>query len=179
MSNPLAEGLRKAKDFYNYPKLSNLTINVTYDEYNAMNNAVIHLNSLFKMIRIRYTGEIDLTNIYPSMHVSHSKGSIVLINFGKIELDQNILFKYQGNIKINRCAVYGWGQNLVLAKIQNENSTLIKDDSNTVNTYDDFFDKPYIERSLQVDSKKSHSIKKTDLKQSYLNMIRRAKKHGI
>ena len=113
------------------------------------------------------------------MHVSHSKGSIVLINFGKIELDQNILFKYQGNIKINRCAVYGWGQNLVLAKIQNENSTLIKDDSNTVNTYDDFFDKPYIERSLQVDSKKSHSIKKTDLKQSYLNMIRRAKKHGI
>ena len=179
MSHTLAKGLKNKNHFAKYPKLSGLTIKSTFSNFTENNTATIELNSLFKMIRIRYSGDIEVVNIYPSMYVSHTKGSIVLMNMNKIELENDVLFEYRGSIKINRCAVYGWGQNLVLAKIENENSGLIKDDNNIVSSYDDIFNKKSIAKSTELNKERSVYMKKKDLQKSYQMLVRKAGKNGL
>ena len=172
MDNILFQAYKKRNVFDKYTKFNLLNIKAVDDENSVTNFASMELNSIFKMIRIKYEGIIKIQNIYPSIFIKQTPGRITLINFKQIDLQDNVLFRYTGNMIIRKCAVYGWGQNSVLATIENNNSDIIKNDDNTFENHNDLIQKKTFKNKQKTKEEKMKDKKLKTLKSQFLNLTR-------
>ncbi len=172
MDNILFQAYKKRNVFDKYTKFNLLNIKAVDDENSVTNFASMELNSIFKMIRIKYEGSIKIQNIYPSIFIKQTPGRITLINFKQIDLQDNVLFRYTGNMIIRKCAVYGWGQNSVLATIENNNSDIIKNDDNTFENHNDLIQKKTFKNKQKTKEEKMKDKKLKTLKSQFLNLTR-------
>ena len=83
------------------------------NEENIANVSGIYLNinSSFKMLTIEYIGEINILDSYKGLSLSFNSKRIVILNYGRVNLKNNLLLEYEGIIlEFKKVVVYGWGQ---------------------------------------------------------------------
>lgn len=93
------------------------------------------LDGNFKMVLIKHNRELQIlkTN-YSGLSIIYNNEDIVITNYHKNILKDDVLFEFLGILDIRFCKVYRWGQQSSLAQIENNLETKINKDDNLLNS---------------------------------------------
>ena len=129
-----------------YKNLPSVTsANISTENLGIVNVVSLKINGIMKMITIRYVGNIrKIIAVKKNLTIRHNKARrlIVINNFKKKNLQNDILFKFLGRIQeFGRVELYNWGASKLIVDKEklSETINLIKNNKNVIDSSDETF----------------------------------------
>ena len=134
----LIDSINKSKK--RYKNINNFTTASASTNPGAkgINLFTLNLDGAFKMVIITCLGDITiLPTQYMGFSIKKGKNKIIVTNFNKVDLENNMLFEFIGFLNVESVRVYRWGKFSQLAKLTQFLPNPLSKEENTIENHDE------------------------------------------
>tara|TARA_R100000808_G_scaffold710_3_gene3435 strand:- start:595 stop:1272 length:678 start_codon:yes stop_codon:yes gene_type:complete len=134
----LIDSINKSKK--RYKNINNFTTASASTNYSSdgVNLFTLNLDGIFKMVIITCLGDVTiLPTQYIGLSIKKGKNKIIVTNFNKVDLENNILFQFIGALNVESVRVYRWGKFSQLAKLTQFLPRTMSKEENTIENHDE------------------------------------------